>query len=397
MSDFHLVRSGGPAARFDQRNIARWESYLKVLIVSHSYAVAENQKNIEALKHHVDVRVVLPGHVSDRVFGKVITVAKDSEIFKIFRRLSFPRSQYLVASLDFGMRDFKPDIVHIEYDPWSLIFCQTILLRRLFAPSSRVICTVKKNTYRPIREPIQSLKIALGRFFAGKVSHFVAINQGAQRIYTNIFGVADARISIMQHLGIDSTVFLPAHKELSAGEVTVGYCGRLDRNKGVDDLIVAVEIARAIGNRQLRLLLLGDGELRQSTLARGKDWIEVLDPMPHAEVAQFMQRLDLFVLPALVTPDHEEHDGHALMEAMACGVASIGSRSGVIPELLAGECGLLFDSGDRDQLAECLRRLSEDLPLRQEIAKRAAAKAVSQYSIEAIAIQKLDIYRRFSQ
>ena len=125
-----------------------------------------------------------------------------------------------------------------------------------------------------------------------------------------------------------------------------------------------------------------------------ESWIEVLDPIPHSEVPKFMHQLDIFALPSQITPDHEEHDGHALMEALACGVPAVGSTSGVVPELLAHGCGIVFPAGDVDALQSSLEKLLADPQQRKQIGVNAATTAQNLYSIESIAQQKADIFAR---
>ena len=110
-----------------------------------------------------------------------------------------------------------------------------------------------------------------------------------------------------------------------------------------------------------------------------------------------MRGLDVFVMPALITPDHEEHDGHALMEAMACGVATVGSSSGIIPELLSDSCGLMFPAGDKAALAERILALLSDCAMRREIAQRGLARAEASFTVDGIAAQKADVYAKVLQ
>jgi glycosyltransferase involved in cell wall biosynthesis len=62
----------------------------------------------------------------------------------------------------------------------------------------------------------------------------------------------------------------------------------------------------------------------------------------------------------------EEQFGHVLIEAMACGVATLGARNGAIPEVLADDAAL-FPSGDATTLAQRLREVKQgsDLATRQ--------------------------------
>ena len=95
---------------------------MRILIVSHSYVAAENQKNTLALERYVTVKVVLPHFVDDPILGRMEPGVAGGSSCLVFRRLSLPRNQYLLAAWDLGMKFFQPDVVHIEYDPWSIIF-----------------------------------------------------------------------------------------------------------------------------------------------------------------------------------------------------------------------------------------------------------------------------------
>ena len=98
------------------------------------------------------------------------------------------------------------------------------------------------------------------------------------------------------------------------------------------------------------------------------------------------------MLPARITPDHEEHDAHALLEALACGIPSIGSTSGIIPEVLAHESGLIFKAGDVNDLKLKLLSLIESPDLRKSLSSRAVETATHSFSIDSIARCKLEIY-----
>jgi glycosyltransferase involved in cell wall biosynthesis len=372
---------------------------MKIVIVSHSYCAAENRKNIDALKASCDVRVVLPDHLHDPILGRIDVQGDREGTYLVFRRFSLPRSQFLLLSGNLGLKAFKPDIVNVEYDPWSVIFWQVAFCRWRFAPSAKVVCTVKKNTYRRLPWPLEGTKNAIARFFLNKVTRFIAVNAGVRTIYEDRLGVPPSRISVIQHLGLDLAVFHPRrspHVPLMPGETTIGYCGRLDPHKGVLDLMVAIEQLRREGIH-LRLKLLGNGSLRETLEAQSSDWLELVDPVPHAEVANFLRSVDVFVMPSLITPDHEEHDGHALLEALSCGVPSIGSTSGVIPEILQDGSGLLFAAGDVGALAVRLREVISDPALCESLSRRAQSAALQRYSVKSIARQKLDMYKRVLQ
>jgi glycosyltransferase involved in cell wall biosynthesis len=118
--------------------------------------------------------------------------------------------------------------------------------------------------------------------------------------------------------------------------------------------------------------MLGSGAL-ESWLrdeASKKPWLHLLPPRTHSEIPDFLRCLDVFVLASKPVRSMklcwEEQFGHVLIEAMACGVATLGARSGAIPEVLADDAAL-FPSGDATTLAQRLREVKQgsDLATRQ--------------------------------
>jgi len=74
------------------------------------------------------------------------------------------------------------------------------------------------------------------------------------------------------------------------------------------------------------------------------------------EVAEYMRRSDLFVLPSLW-----ENLPCVLLEAMASGLPIVSTKTGGIPEIVTDEIGLLVPSGDSSRLSEALETMVEGL------------------------------------
>jgi glycosyltransferase involved in cell wall biosynthesis len=80
---------------------------------------------------------------------------------------------------------------------------------------------------------------------------------------------------------------------------------------------------------------------------------------------------------------------------MACGRAVVGSRVGGTPELVGeDERGLLFRSGDEEDLAAKLTALIENEALRRTLGARAAEFARRKLSVEIAAGRMAEIYSR---
>ena len=91
--------------------------------------------------------------------------------------------------------------------------------------------------------------------------------------------------------------------------------------------------------------------------------------------------------------DHQEHDAHALMEALAVGVATIGTRSGIIPEILGEGVGLLVSPEAPDELAAAIEQLVNDHRARKTLGMRGRKKAEIEFALDVIAQRKIEIFQ----
>jgi glycogen(starch) synthase len=135
--------------------------------------------------------------------------------------------------------------------------------------------------------------------------------------------------------------------------------GRLDRSKGVTELLEAFDSVRAaLPDAQLRLV--GEGpeasrlEQRVGQLgARGS--VELLGPVPHGEIPRLLAECSLMCLPSRGEPF-----GMAILEAMAAGRAVIAGDQGGPRHLVHPDGGIRVAPGDVPALAAALRALLGD-------------------------------------
>jgi glycosyltransferase involved in cell wall biosynthesis len=107
------------------------------------------------------------------------------------------------------------------------------------------------------------------------------------------------------------------------------------------------------------------------------------------DVRGLLWALDIFVLPSLM-----EGLGVALLEAMACALPAIASRTGGIADVIEdGVSGVMVAPGDSDQLRAALRRLAAARELRVALGAVARARAIEHFSMAAMAHRTLELYR----
>jgi len=174
--------------------------------------------------------------------------------------------------------------------------------------------------------------------------------------------------------GVDLSAFRYRQPRTQDGLPTVLAVGRLSAEKGFDILIEALAQLRQSGAAQ-RLVLVGDGPLRSALKAAATnsgiaDLVEFAGELPSAEVRAHLERADLFCLPSL-----SEGLPISIMEAMAVGVPVVTTWIAGIPELAeAGVTALTVPPARADALADAMRRLADDAPLRLHLSRAARAR-----------------------
>jgi glycosyltransferase involved in cell wall biosynthesis len=213
----------------------------------------------------------------------------------------------------------------------------------------------------------------------------------------SVLGVDASRVAVVTHIGVDCQRFTPRRPspaDLEERTLVIGYCGQLSDHKGIPDLIDAVGSLRERG-ADVVLRLVGGGPLepRLRVLAADATWLSVLGRRPNSEIPEFLRELDLFVMPSRILPDHQEHDGHAVLEAMSCGLPTVATRSGILSELVDEENGAIADPGDALSLADAIARVFSSSATRQRRGRTARQRALERYDHSQVAKHLMRIYQ----
>jgi colanic acid/amylovoran biosynthesis glycosyltransferase len=167
--------------------------------------------------------------------------------------------------------------------------------------------------------------------------------------------------TITHYIGVDVERLRPL--DFRPNPKMILHVARLVDVKGTADLIRALPII-SDQHPDARLVIIGDGPLKRSLEAMAQnlgqtDRITFLGAQPHSEVIQWMQRAGIFCLPSRRAANgQEEAFGLVLVEAAACGVPVVTTRSGGIAEaMIHGVTGLAVTPRDPDQLASAIIRL----------------------------------------
>ncbi len=191
----------------------------------------------------------------------------------------------------------------------------------------------------------------------------IAISEPVKEHLIHDFKVNEADIRVI-HSGIDINRFSvqnPESRVASKNKLglkdapVIGIVARLSEEKGHTYLIKAMrEVTASIPGAQL--LIIGEGRTKEELLklveAYGLGKNVFIFP-PVGDTQEVLSCMDLFVLPSL-----KEGLGLALMEAMACGIAVIGTDVGGIKSLIRdGDNGLLVRPADSAGLSRAILEL----------------------------------------
>jgi glycosyltransferase involved in cell wall biosynthesis len=295
----------------------------------------------------------------------------------------------VVAALVRRIRAFEPDLLHthlIHADLHGQVAAGITGVRRVSSVHSTP-AFYRHATYRT------AARIA-GRYT--RVT--IAISEYVRGFLEAVQLTPSERVAVVPY-GIDASRWLMSEREreqarsalgLQAGDVAVGVAARLIPGKGHAFLMEA-HAAAARRSPNLRLLIAGDGPLREPLARAASDSVRLVGYLP--EMRGFMNACDALAFPTEAALG--EGFGLAALEAMASGRPVVATRVGALPEVVDdGTTGLLVGSGAVDELARALIALAEDDRLRRDLGAKAQQRARSVFSVEAMVDRTLAVYDR---
>ena len=245
------------------------------------------------------------------------------------------------------------------------------------------------------------------RVSAASAAAVVAVSDGMRAdIMAAYPEISPERIRVIRN-GIDTTEYHPDPNTdvlercgIDLARPYVIFVGRITRQKGVPVLLRAA--SGLIPEAQL-VLLAGAADTHEQlaevtelvdglrATRSGVFWIPEM--LPKHDVIQLLTHATVFAIPSIYEPL-----GIVNLEAMACGTAVVGSRTGGIPEVVAdGETGLLVPPGEPEPLAAALNTLLSDPDRAAAMGQAGRKRAVAEFGWSAIAAQTADLYAELTQ
>lgn len=343
----------------------------KILVLSHAGVLEVNRAVFQELAAlNADVRMVVPRDWKGDLIRALNFKAGDRDrslsVIPLPVALSGKGSLFVYrASLRGALDGWEPDLVFLDEEPWSLAALQTYLE----FPRAEVWFFTKENLDKAIPWPFSSLekwvfRRAAGAFVVSDEVEQVLRHKGFKGPVQHLHHSYDPELfnarSIEQKQAVRDEYAIPRDA------VVFGYFGRLTVEKGLFDLVQALQLlARDPELPPWFFCCVGNGpaepEIRRALSSLPEARYQMLGALSHDRVGGLLGAIDVLVLPSRTTPRWKEQFGRILVEAMACGAAVVGSDSGEIPHLIARSGGgLVFRERQPRELADSLMRLLKE-------------------------------------
>lgn len=159
---------------------------------------------------------------------------------------------------------------------------------------------------------------------------------------------------------MDTAMFKPAPEQLCRDEIVIVVMSRLVYRKGADLLVEVIpEVCRLYPN--VRFIVGGDGpkrvrleEMREKNSLQ--DRVEMLGAVPHAKVRSVLISGHMFLNSSLT-----EAFCIAILEAASCGLLTVSTRVGGVPEVLPDDM-IVLAKPDPVDMVQAIRKAIDILP-----------------------------------
>jgi len=199
---------------------------------------------------------------------------------------------------------------------------------------------------------------------------------------------------------LDLKMFSIKESEHQQNQLRILFLGRLEQRKGIETIIEAFP-KLMVHYPKVTLTLLGRDTPNIHGFSSAREYMQNgFESAGCAENVSFEEYVPLEQLPEIFhkhdivwVPSMYDNFPIVCLEAMACGKSVVVSDSGGLPEMIQhGETGMVFSTGNADELCEFTRKLCEDSGLRLKIGKNARFYVEKNCSTDAIYAKTMELY-----
>jgi glycosyltransferase involved in cell wall biosynthesis len=287
--------------------------------------------------------------------------------------------------------DIRPDVVHVNSEPWGVLAQQAVLLRC----ASKVVVHGADNIYDHGSVAEVRIRRMVNLRVLSQLAGFASWNSEGVALARRYGLPADRPVATFPAVVPDPTLFERSERIPSGRQLRrIGFVGRLVPEKGVDWLIEAIAMSPSLKTTcELAVAGTGPEEARLRALAAETGVrAEFVGELGASEVAEFLGRLEVLAVPSRSRPYVKEQFGRVAVEGMLSGLPVIVSSAGSLPEVV-GQCGIVVAEGDRLGLATTLEGVCLKASRSIDLGRAAREYAVRSFSPEAISAKAVELWK----
>jgi glycosyltransferase involved in cell wall biosynthesis len=285
----------------------------------------------------------------------------------------------------------RPDVVHVQTEPWGLLLVETLSIRALGRHDFAVCVHGADNVYHHGSRVERWLRSTVMRRTLPRLDGFASLNSRGIELAREGGLPLSAPVEVVMGPGLPNPArFSPPRDDeerrlarqefgLPMDGVVVGLLGRLVPEKGIRDALQAVE---ALGANAPFLVVWGSGPMEgevRAAFSTGRVRGSFGGALPLQTVPSALRACDIVLIPSKTSPAWIEQFGRIALEAQLSGCAVAAYASGELPRVL-GEGAILVDEGDVQGLGSALLGLSGDPELRIKTAATGRRNALERFS-----------------
>jgi N-acetyl-alpha-D-glucosaminyl L-malate synthase BshA len=283
------------------------------------------------------------------------------------------------------------DLLHVHYAiPHSIA---AMLAQQMIAPKRRLPFITTLHGTDITLVGVDPSYFPITKFSIEKSDGITSISHDLKRQTVEVFGISN-EIRVI-HNFINCDLYRPTEDRIAAaayaplGEKLLIHVSNFRPVKRVLDCIrILAEVRK---HTPAHLLMVGDGPDR----GPAEHLTRELKLTPHVTFMGKQNHVERLIPLAhvLLMPSEMESFGLVALEAMACGVATVGTSVGGVPELIVnGENGFMEAVGDIPAQAARVTALLTDDALHRRITIAGRGRAMDQFSTEKIIPQYENYY-----
>ena len=296
------------------------------------------------------------------------------------------------------LKTWRPDVVHAH--DWLVTHPATALAEQGGVPLVATLHATEAGRHSGwLSQPLNQQVHSVEWWLANRADRLIACSSAMRAEVAHLFDVEPDGIDVI-HNGIErrdwrapaARVAQTRARHSAGGAPVIFFFGRLEWEKGVQDLIAALPRVRRT-HPGTRLVIAGRGshaqwladQARKHRVRRAVDFVGHLSDR---ELTATLAAADLVVLPSKYEPF-----GIVALEAAAAGAPLVASTAGGLGEVVQdGRTGLSFEPGDVAGLAAAVRSVLDDPAAATRRAKAARERLATDFDWAKIAAATADVY-----